>query len=140
MLLAVLADASESRGRQAASHAVPGVVFGSKVYDPEAGSYFINITAPKYQIGTLPLQLLLPSVNRHGSSASKPLPATAGIILALPVEAGGTFTRQYGRCELLYRSYTVSTHPVQLFSLGPRRPLSPLRCNTRSDLFAARSS
>ena len=67
--------------------------------NPSTGSYFVNVSAGAYQAGTgaghwNKLEILVPS----GGSP------TAAIVLALPVEAGDTSTRQYGSAIQLIRA------------------------------------
>lgn len=69
--------------------------FSQPLYDPSTGSYFINVSATAYQVAGTgqagqwnKLEILVP--NESGSGR------TVAIVLALPVEAGGTSTRQYG--------------------------------------------
>ena len=67
------------------------------VHDAGSGSWHLNVSAPSYQAGTNAVQLLLPD----GNSAARP---TVAIVLALPVEAGGTATAEYGGAIDLVRS------------------------------------
>ena len=76
--------------------------FGPPTLNPSTGSYLINVSATAYQAGARPghdwnkLEVLVPS----GSAGGK----TAGIVLALPVEAGDTSTPQYGSAIRLIRA------------------------------------
>ena len=76
--------------------ATPPPFFSPPVFSASTGSYFLNVTAPSYQAGVTKLEVLLPPKGLAGH--------TAAVVLALPVEAGGTSTRTYGSAIELIRA------------------------------------
>ena len=117
LLMLVAATATQNHPATAAAAAAPP---GTKVpnfvdammeepnfslprYEDTSGSFVVDVTAPHFQAGVNKLQILLPSGKNPTAAPVR------GIVLALPVEAGGTSTKQYGSCIGIIRQHGWAT-------------------------------
>jgi S-formylglutathione hydrolase FrmB len=99
---AIKVNASNSHGVNVSGNTLQSsgvrrrATFGRLSYNSATGSYFVNVTATGYQTSVNQVEILLPDA--HAATS------TAAIVLALPVEAGGTSTTQYGSAIQLIRT------------------------------------